>query len=114
MKTSVNFKTGCGGSNCQSNSVYVELEALSSKIIDGLRLAALTCPDYGVLTVTSQADGTHKENSLHYKGRAWDLRTRYMLEEDKKTWKSNLEIALGDSWQVILEKDHMHIEYDPQ
>lgn len=60
-------------------------------------------------TVTSVMDGVHQEGSLHYKGLAEDIRIWDVLE----TFKKRLEEALGLEFEVILEKDHIHIEYDP-
>ena len=106
MKATVEFKEG----------VFLELEALRPEMMHGLYVAALTCPDYGVLTVTSQADGEHQDNSLHFRGRAWDIRTRHMTTQDTKDWSLDLRMALGEDWDVVLEVDppHLHIEYDPK
>jgi len=54
-------------------------------------------------------DDAHKEDSLHYQGLAEDIRIWDVLEAFKK----RLEEALGLEFEVILEKDHIHIEYDP-
>jgi len=64
-------------------------------------------------TITSGRDGDHSTNSLHYLGRALDLRTR-----DLPSWKvgplvAALKLALGDDFDVVLEKDHIHLELDP-
>jgi len=61
-------------------------------------------------TITSANDGTHSSNSTHYKGLALDLRIN--------DWKGNIKqhafvIAwiLGTNWLVLLEVDHLHIQY---
>lgn len=75
-------------------------------------------------TVTSFRDGNHMENSLHFQGRAADLRLpipRDLTQPDYVPWLRNLvadyeewiHSHLGQGLQVILEDDHLHIEWDP-
>lgn len=70
-----------------------------------------------VMVVTSVSDGQHMEGSLHYKGLAFDLRTkgtgvaRSLLIDIKNKLQ-----PLG--YDVILENEggdneHIHVEYDP-
>jgi hypothetical protein len=61
------------------------------------------------MTITSVIDGKHRKDSLHYKGLAIDLR----LPISPMSVMDKLRVALGNSYDVILEKDHIHIEYDP-
>lgn len=62
------------------------------------------------LVVTSGKDGTHGKNSLHYEGKAVDLRTWNVLDALVKQLKAHL----GPNYDVVLEKDHIHIELDPK
>ena len=48
--------------------------------------------------------------SLHYQGKAFDLRTWHVIEEVAK----QLRTYLGKDYDVIVEKDHIHVEYDPK
>ena len=73
------------------------------------------------LVVNSLLDGTHMQNSLHYKGLAVDLRVPSKCRRLKPTslldWeaKNAIKQALGSSYNVILElEDHIHIEFDPK
>ena len=63
------------------------------------------------LAITSGMDGTHHASSLHYYGYAVDLRTRYFSDKEKQTIASELKHMLGDGYDVITEKDHIHAEY---
>lgn len=63
--------------------------------------------------VTSARDGEHMEDSLHYEGRALDLRHRQMPEERKTLICDELRDTLGNDWDVVCEDTHIHIEYDP-
>ena len=67
------------------------------------------------LVVTSLKDGVHSSGSLHYQGRAADLRTRHLSKQETTDTFSRLKNKL-DYWvyDVILEKDHIHLEYDPK
>lgn len=68
------------------------------------------------VTVTSALDGTHSAGSLHYYGMALDFRTRYFTRD--RTTKVHYELnqalkGVSNHFQVIKEKTHIHVEYDP-
>lgn len=70
--------------------------------------------DFGyVAVITSGIDGKHSTNSLHYSGMAFDFRTRDVKPVDLPHLFATLGQSLGDNFDVVLEKDHIHIEYDP-
>ena len=71
----------------------------------------ITAPDVDCV-ITSGTDGRHGENSLHYKGLALDFRTRDLTLGQQKIWLALCEEKLGEDWDIVLEKDHMHVEYD--
>jgi len=64
----------------------------------------------GEMVITSTYEGNHSEGSLHYAHLAVDIRKNLsrILSFD--------EIArdLGPDYDVVLKKDHIHIEYDPK
>lgn len=64
--------------------------------------------------ITSCSDGKHGPNSLHYKGKALDLRTRHLRPEQVHPVFLELRTALGPQFDVVLEDDHMHLEFDPK
>jgi hypothetical protein len=56
--------------------------------------------------------------SKHYAGLAMDLRlpshpTIGQSQDTDMQVVVELGTALGDEWDVVLEKDHVHCEYDP-
>ena len=63
--------------------------------------------------ITSANDGQHMDGSKHYLDKAWDLRIRNleagMIEEIARM----LRVDLGKDWDIVVEKDHLHVEYDP-
>lgn len=63
------------------------------------------------LVVTSVIDGTHSRTSLHYVGAAVDLR----LPGDAGTAARNrIAQRLGGDYDVVLESNHIHIEWQPK
>ena len=69
--------------------------------------------------VTSANDSTHGPNSLHYKGKALDLRTKHIQVMDKARIVKDLKEALGPQFDVVFEaegtaNEHCHIEFDPK
>lgn len=83
-------------------------------------LAAMICKPvvehFGVpFVITSLLDGKHSPNSFHYKGLAMDFRTREISTPAKKQQlRDRCAMALGPEFDVVLESDHMHVEFDPR
>lgn len=63
--------------------------------------------------ITSCRDGKHGEKSYHYSGRAFDLRTRDIALKDQPAIHQALKELMGKDYDVVLEKDHIHIEPSP-
>ena len=63
--------------------------------------------------ITSITDGEHGLNSHHKKGFAIDFRTRHIPEGWLDKLRTRIQICLGDEFDVVLEKTHLHVEYDP-
>ena len=66
------------------------------------------------ITVTSaRYDAHHSHKSRHYSGLAVDLRSRD-INSDIDGLLANVREILGESYDVVKESDHIHIEYDPK
>ena len=65
-----------------------------------------------VCVVTSIADSKHSPGSLHYIGHAADLRMPGL--NTKAAVLTELKSRLGSDYDVVLEADHIHIEYQPK
>ena len=66
------------------------------------------------LTVTSLRDGKHMTHSLHERGYAADLRTFTVDAPQHQALLAAIKGQLGSSYDVVLEEDHIHVEYDPE
>ena len=64
--------------------------------------------------VTSGTDGTHRTGSLHYFGLAFDFRTRTVPASSRAGLRDEIAKRLGSNYDVVLESDHLHVEYDPK
>ena len=62
------------------------------------------------LVITSAYEGAHMSASLHYAHLAIDIR-RF---GDPDTFIQKLRAELGRNYDIILESDHVHIEYNPK
>lgn len=91
----------------------VTLYGLSLEAVTAIERAMRVWNQHGMqsLTITSARDGNHMEGSKHYTGDAIDLRIWSI--PDPTGMRDELQTALGDDYDVILETDHIHVEWDP-
>lgn len=72
------------------------------------------------MTITSGTEGRHGERSKHYIGQAVDFRTRDLIWEtpdwdyDMRSEFAEHMKKLGRDYDVVLETDHLHVEFDPK
>jgi hypothetical protein len=65
--------------------------------------------------ITSCMEGAHMAGSLHYKGAAIDLRTKHVAHAiELKQIVDRVKECLGADFDVVVETDHLHIEFDPK
>ena len=86
------------------------------RIIDVARATAPQTVD-AAIWITSANDGQHMDGSLHYKNRAFDIRIKNLIGDVHSTarlWAAKISLALGLDYDVILEEDHIHVEFDPK
>jgi hypothetical protein len=71
-------------------------------------------------TITSVVDGVHGDKSKHPRGFAVDVRTRFDYTstqwggDTKEKLAEELRKDLPNGYDVVVEKTHIHIEYDPE
>lgn len=93
----------------------VKTEGIQPQLLDAILICTAVYIHAGQqITVTSICDGVHSKNSLHYKGLAVDLRTRDLKGITANQLAVRLRKALGNEYDVVVEKDHIHVEYDPK
>jgi hypothetical protein len=70
----------------------------------------------GQCEVCSMKDGGHMKGSLHYEGRAVDLRTHDLAPGEASRFAAVMkQLLFPCGFDVVHEADpeHLHIEYDP-
>jgi hypothetical protein len=67
--------------------------------------------------ISSGREGTHSAHSLHYEGLAIDLRLPSWygrpVGDDHQVYAA-LKQELGPLYDVVLEGNHVHVEYQPK
>ncbi len=65
--------------------------------------------------MTSGLDSNHSWGSLHFSGLAIDIRIHNIPSNiDRKAIVSIIKDYIGNQYDVILESDHIHIEFQPK
>lgn len=91
----------------------VDLNDIKPEMIQGLLICCAVYIHHGQnFVVTSGRDGKHMASSFHYKGLAVDLRIRDLKGMTAQEMAAKLREALGKHYDVVVEKDHIHVEYD--
>lgn len=92
----------------------VNLEGVSWRMFYAAVIAEPIWEAHGApeLVITSANDGKHGNKTLHHKGLALDLRTWTLAR--KREACDALQAALGAAYDVVLESDHAHVEWDPK
>ena len=93
----------------------VRVAGIKPELLIGLRVAESVYKGVAnaELVVTSISDGTHKPGSKHYVGLAADLRTSNVLPLVQDIVFA-LKAQLDADFDIVLESDHIHLEYDPK
>lgn len=64
--------------------------------------------------ITEGTGSKHSVGSLHYVGLACDFRISMFNSVELPVINFELKDALGDEYDVVLEKTHFHIEFQPK
>ena len=112
----VNAASGLTANFLEDNMIKpgVKLLGVRPELIVGLMACQSIYQRHGIdFVITSVRDGKHSHNSLHYSGQAADLRTRQMSKGTAKQIVAEISTAVGNQFDVILESNHIHIEFQP-
>ena len=90
----------------------VDISRLERRTRSGLKIVGSVLAGHGEeLVITSTYEGTHGAGSLHYANQAFDIR---MPDKETPSLRMELMAVLGSDFDVVAERDHIHIEYDPK
>lgn len=93
----------------------VRLSGIRPEIIFAIMVVEYVYLSYGEeLVITSAVDGRHSSSSLHYSGCAFDARTSYFTGAIAKNVVDDIRSRLGFDYDVVLESDHLHVEFQPK
>jgi hypothetical protein len=94
----------------------VKINGLKPEMVMGLVIAEGYFSSAGVpdMVVTSAVDGVHGFGSLHYVGYAVDLRIWGIESGFLPKFVEGLSSDLGEEFDVVLESDHIHVEFQPK
>ena len=96
------YKEGCQG----------DLQPIVAKA--KCRISVLLKDKYGLdMFLTSQRDSQHGDITLHPDGWAFDFRAP-MTSVGVPVPLDEIKEAAGKGFDVVREKDHDHVEYDPK
>ena len=92
----------------------IKFRGVAPELVLALQIADGVWQDLGQeLIITSLVNGKHSHGSLHYIGHAADLRSRYFADKGV-TAAAMLKARLSDEFDVVVEKTHIHLEFQPK
>ena len=96
----------------------VDVRGIGQEILLGAVILSGVFWRHGIpLLITSCRDSKHKDGSLHYIGDAVDIR---LPSRFNNTDNIDLKLlgegrdALSEQYDLVLEADHLHLEFDPK
>ncbi len=93
----------------------VKLAGLRPEMLVALMVANHVYASIGKnVVVTSVMDGKHSRGSLHYVGFAFDLRINSLTASEIKIVVHLLKLHLSSEFDVVLERTHIHVEFQPK
>lgn len=91
------------------------VHGLTSPMALAAVIATFTMDRHGYpAMITAGLDGKHMVGSLHYVGCAIDMRISHIPYGEREAIRLELAADLGDDYDVVLEGDHWHIEFQPK
>lgn len=106
------------GTSARLKDSSVDMSCLVTSVTDPIiDAASMVFGSLGYeVVITSACDGTHSAGSLHYEGKALDLRCSVawgFSTADCQAIEAMMAERLGTGYDVVLESTHLHVEYDP-
>ena len=93
----------------------VRITGLRPEIILAIVAAERAYAEIGCeLVLTSGIEGPHGRASLHFAGCAVDFRTQNVPPDKLQPLVEKIRVALGADFDVVLESNHIHAEFQPK
>lgn len=94
----------------------ISLLGLSPQALFAMIVADQVAKEHGQeLVITScSEDIKHSLTSLHFSGNAFDMRIRFWSKAEIIQIRNEIAARLGRHFDVVIEADHIHIEYQPK
>lgn len=95
----------------------VKIKGIQPETVMGIMFAESIWKTLGTndpLFITSVTDGKHMDNSLHYKGYGFDIRTNFLSNAQKMVLFESLKKYMDLEFDIVNEKSHIHVEFDPK
>lgn len=102
-------------SDSQHRERYVNIQGIRPELVLAIVITNQVFQSYGAeLIITSILNGRHSRKSLHYTGSAFDIRIKHLAELTINKIYRQLKESLLEDFDIILESNHIHIEYQPK
>ena len=99
----------------KNEGVRARIAGLKPEILLAIQIAYSVWPQHIDMVITSGTElgDFRKKGSKHLSGQAIDIRTHGLDRELVYDLTTFIQDALGTDYDVVLESNHIHIEFDP-
>ena len=92
----------------------IKIKGVQPEMVAAWPTVAMVYAEFGAeCVITSVCDGEHK-TIVHSLGFATDFRIRNVRIGWHEKLRQRIADCLGDEFDVVLEKTHIHCEFDPR
>lgn len=100
-------------SNMLSIKSTADLRGMQPELVPAIIVANEVYGSAGYdCVITSVCDGEHTKGTLHKHGFGVDIRTKHVPVEKQAALAKEIATRLSTQYDVLLEADHLHIEFD--
>lgn len=94
----------------------VDIAGIRPEMLLAINVCERIYDQYNIdFVITACRDGKHSAGSLHYVGLAIDCRSRDIATDQLKTEiVRQMRLSLGKQFDVVVERTHFHIEFQPK
>lgn len=96
----------------------VRFDGVKTETLAGIMVASFVYFRHGhactVVKLVTENPGVQRLRTAHDQGLAADLRSSMIPKDKLSRMVLSLKDALGSDYDVVLEKDHIHMEFQPK